>query len=116
MATLDSKPFAAALAKYRDLGAQSAQLHKQVAEQKRTGDKLLAVAAMDLVANQTLNPLTAKPHSWTSAVEAVKMSERGDEIAERYLELQLTSELAEVEARAAWAEVLFLVRSDANGH
>lgn len=113
---LDAKPFTAALAKYRDHAQQAAALHKQVAEQKRKTDKLLAIDAMELVANQTMNPLTAKPHSWTSAVEAVKTSEKADTLVEAYLELQLTTELAEIEAKATWAEVLFLVRSDANGH
>lgn len=111
---LDAKPFTTALAAFRDAGQQAAKLHQQVAQQKRRTDKLLAIDAMELVANQTLNPLTAKPHSWTSAVEAVKTSEKADTLVEAYLELQLTAELAEIEAKAAWADVLFLVKSDAH--
>lgn len=114
MAELQSKTFQAAIARYRDVGTDSAKLHQQVSEQERKVRKLLAIDAMALVAAGTINPLTQKPHSWTSAVEATKDSERADELKENFLELQYTTELAEIETKIAWAEVLFLVKSDAH--
>jgi hypothetical protein len=111
-----NKPFQAALTRYRDVGTQAAQLHKQVGEQERKVRKLLALDAMELVASSATNPLTAKPHSWTSAVEAVKDSEHADQLSELLLELRYTTELAEIEAKMGWAEVLFLVRSETNGN
>lgn len=111
---LQSKPFQAALARYRDVAGDAAKLHKQVAEQERKVRKLLAIDAMALVGNNVVNPLTAKPHSWTSAVETVKDSEHADELKEAFLELQYTTELAEIEAKIAYAEILYLVKADAH--
>jgi hypothetical protein len=111
---LKNKDFVAVLEKYRKAAEDAATLRRQVETDQRKMRKLLAIEAMDLVANNKVNPLTNKAHTWTSAQDYVRDSERGDELKTNFLELQYTAELAQAEANICYAELLWFVNP--NGH
>lgn len=107
---LTDKRFTDALEKYRHAAKEVAELHRQTEQNDRKRQKLLAIEAMDLIVKAIVNPLTNKPHSWTSAMDAVKQGEQADELHELATEHAFTVELAVAESKIAWATVLRLVR------
>jgi len=95
---------------YSAAAAKVAEKRLDLTDAEERRRKELALHAIELVANGATNPLTGKPHSWTSAVEATKDTALADTVRTENARGRYTLELAEIEARVAWARVQAAVR------
>jgi hypothetical protein len=100
-----------ALRRYDRLARAEARTENQIRRHEVVSERLETVEAMELVAKIDVNPLTMKPHSWTSAKEHVKHTANAIAREDALLELRYRVDLLKIERRLAWATLEALIRA-----
>jgi hypothetical protein len=99
------------LRRYERLSRAEARTEHQIRRHAVVIERTETVEAMDLVAKSETNPLTTKPHSWTSAKEHVKHTTDAIAREDALLELRYRVDLLKIERRLAWATLEALIRA-----